>query len=75
MAELENNPTQFAVGLKECGEVISVEYDDEQGNSPDFSTLPDPTCFEVGPKMTVVDSAQGGRSRKWVSWLVRQGGV
>lgn len=60
-ADLENNPTQFAVGLQGCGEVLSVEYDDEQGNSPDFSKLPDPTCFEVGKNMTtIVNSAQDG---------------
>lgn len=45
--DLEDNPTQFAVGLEECGEVFSVEYDDEQGNAPDFSSLPEPTCPEV----------------------------
>lgn len=45
--DLEGNPTQFAVALEECGNVTSVDYDDEQGNSPDFSQLPDPTCVQV----------------------------
>eukprot|EP00903_Cladosiphon_okamuranus_P012576 g11773.t1 len=44
--DLEDNPTQFAVGLERCGNVTLVEYDDEQGNSPDFSRLPEPTCNE-----------------------------
>lgn len=46
-ADLEDNPTVFAVGLEGCGEVLSVDYTDDQGNSPDFSSLPEPTCFEV----------------------------
>ncbi|CAM9329857.1 unnamed protein product [Ectocarpus sp. 8 AP-2014] len=44
--DLESNPTQFAVALEECGNVTSVDYDDEQGNKPDFSQLPDPTCVQ-----------------------------
>eukprot|EP00903_Cladosiphon_okamuranus_P014706 g13628.t1 len=45
--DLEDNPSLFAVSLEDCGEVAFVEYEDNQGNSPDFSSLPDPTCNEV----------------------------
>eukprot|EP00752_Nemacystus_decipiens_P006426 g5789.t1 len=44
--DLEDNPTQFAVALQRCGNVTLAEYEDEQGNSPDMSRLPDPTCNE-----------------------------
>jgi len=44
---LEGNPTQFSVALEECGNVTSVDYEDDQGNSPDFSRLPSPACVEV----------------------------
>jgi len=44
---LEGNPTQFSVALEECGNVTSVDYEDDQGNSPDFSRLPGPACVEV----------------------------
>jgi len=44
---LEDNPTQFAVGLERCGNVTLVEYEDDQGNSPDLSRMPEPTCNAV----------------------------
>ncbi|CAB1109109.1 unnamed protein product [Ectocarpus sp. CCAP 1310/34] len=50
---LENNPTQFAVGLLDCGLVISVDYEDEQENVPDLSILPDPTCPAEGSRSGV----------------------
>eukprot|EP00903_Cladosiphon_okamuranus_P021518 g19782.t1 len=55
-ADLENNPTMFAVGLEECGNVLLVEYKDDQGNTPDFSTLPEPTCFETTTTAAVAAS-------------------
>lgn len=45
--DLEDNPTEFAVGLERCGDVTFVDYNDEQGNVPDLSHLPDPTCDQV----------------------------
>lgn len=46
------------VGLKTCGDILLVEYDDEQGNVPDFSNLREPTC----PQVTAYETHQHVRS-------------